>query len=71
MTVCSWNPSAIMIWSWRLWCAYALATRTHVRFGHGGSGDPMLSEPERNYDLVMDALLRVCSWNTNRVRWPS
>ena len=25
----------------------------------------MLLEPERNYGLVMDALVRVCSWNTN------
>ena len=26
----------------------------------------MLLEHERNYDLGMDALVTVCSWNTNR-----
>ena len=27
----------------------------------------MLLEHERNYDLGMDALVTVCSWNTNRI----
>ena len=34
---------------------------------HGCSGNRMLLEHERNYDLGMDALLTVCSWNTNGI----
>ena len=34
-------------------------------FGHGCSGNCMLLENERNYGLGMDALVNVCSWNTN------
>ena len=44
---------------------YALPTRTEVWFGHGCSGHRMLSEHERNYGLGMDALVTVCSSNTN------
>ena len=48
-----------------LWCAYALGARTLVWFGHGCSGDRMLLEHERYSGLGMDALVSVCSWNTN------
>ena len=34
-------------------------------FGHGCSGYRMLLEHERYYGLGMDALVIVCSWNTN------
>ena len=36
-------------------------------FGHECSGELMLLEHERNYDLGMDALVSLCSWNTNRI----
>ena len=44
---------------------YALGTRTELWVGHGGSGLRTLSQHERNYALGMDALVSVCSWNTN------
>ena len=64
-SVCSWNTNGIMVWAWMLWPAYALGTRTELWFGHGCSGQRMLLEHERNYGLGMDALVSVCSWNTN------
>ena len=67
VTVCSWNTSGIMVWAWMLWSLYALGTRTEVWFGHGCSGHRMLLEHERNYGLGMDALVTVCSWNTNGI----
>ena len=83
VSVCSWNPSAIMVLAWMLWSAYALGTRTESWFGHGCSGQRMLLEHERNYGLMlwsayalehernhglgMDALVSVCSWNTNGI----
>ena len=42
-------------------------TRTLLWFGHGCSGHRMLLEHEQNYGLGMDALVIVCSWNTNRI----
>ena len=56
-----------MVWEWMLWSPYALGTRTELWFGHGCSGQRMLLEHERNYDLGMDALVTVCSWNTNGI----
>ena len=50
-----------------LWSAYAVGTRTEVRFGHGCAGQRMLLEHERNYGLGMDAVVSVCSWNTNGI----
>ena len=50
-----------------LWSPYALGTPTEVCFGHGCSGHSMLLEHERNYVLGMDALVTVCSWNTNGI----
>ena len=67
VSVCSPNPHGIMIWTWMLWLAYALGTRTELWFGHGCSGWRMLLEHEQNYDLGMDALVSVCSWNTNGI----
>ena len=82
LSVCSWNTNAIlvrawMLWSaydlgtrtelWMLWSAYALGTRTELWFGHGCSGQRMLLQHERNYGLGLDALLSVCSWNTNGI----
>ena len=54
-----------MVWAWMLWLSYALGTRTLLWFGHGCSGYRMLLEHERYYGLGMDALVIVCSWNTN------
>ena len=45
----------------------ARGTRTELWFGHGCSGHRMLLEHERNYGLGMDALVTVCSWNTNGI----
>ena len=56
-----------MVWAWMLWSAYALGTRTRLWFGHGCSGQRMLWEHERDYGLGMDALVIVCSWNTNEI----
>ena len=67
VSVCSWNKNGIIVWAWMLWSAYALGTRTELCFGHGCSGQRMLLEHERNYVLGMDALVSVCSWNTNGI----
>ena len=63
--------------AWMLWSSYSLGARTFLWFGHGCSGHRMLSEHERYYGLGMDALVIVCSWNTNvimawaRMLWSS
>ena len=67
VTVCSWNMNGIMLWAWMLWSPYALGTRTELCFGHGCSGHRMLLEHQRKYVLGMDALVTVCSWNTNGI----
>ena len=67
VTVCSWNTNGIMVLAWMLWSPYALGTRTELCFGHGCSGHRMLLEHERNYGFGMDALVTVCSWNTNGI----
>ena len=63
--VCSQNTNVIMVWAWMLWYSYALKTRTLLWVGHGCSGNRMLSKHERYYGLGMDALVLVCSRNTN------
>ena len=66
--VCSGNTNGIMVWAWMLWSAYALGTRTRLWFGHiRCSGHRMLWEHERDYGLGMDALVSVCSRNTNGI----
>ena len=67
MTVCSQNTNGIIVWAWMLWSAHALPTQTELWFGHGCSGHRMLSEHERNYGLGMNALVSVCSFNTNGI----
>ena len=67
VTVCSWNTNGIMLSAWMLWSPYALGTRAELCFGHGCSGHSMVFEHERNYALGMDALVTVCSWNTNGI----
>ena len=64
-TVCSGNTNVIMLWAWTQWQPYALGTRTLSCFGHGCSGNRMLLEHERYHALGVDAVLTVCSWNTN------
>ena len=63
VTVCSWNKNGIMVWAWVPWSPYDLE---HAR-NHG----LMLWSPyalgTRNYGLGMDALVTVCSWNTNGI----
>ena len=63
--VCSWNTNVIVVWAWMLWSSYALGTRTLLWFGQGCSGHRMLLQHERYCGLVTDALVIVCSWNTN------
>ena len=65
VTVCSRSTNVIMVWAWMLWSPYALGTRTSLWFGHGCSGERMLSKHERYYGLRMDALVTVCSRSTN------
>ena len=65
VTVCFWNTKRNMVWACMLWRPHAFGTRTALWFGHGCSGHRMLLEHERNYGLGMDALVTVCSWNTN------
>ena len=67
VSVCSGHTNEIMVWAWMLWSAYALGTPTGLWFGHGCSGQRMLWEHERDYGLGMDALVSVCSGNTNGV----
>ena len=67
VTVCSWNTNVVIMWAWMLWSPYALGSRTLLLFGHGCSGHRMLLEHERYYDLGMDALVIVCSRNTNGI----
>ena len=67
VSVCSGKPNGTMIWAWTLWSAYALGTRTELWFGHGCSGHRMLWEHERDYGLGMDAMVSVCSGNTNGI----
>ena len=50
-----------------LWSPYALRTRSLLWFGHGCSGHCVLSEHEHYDGLGMDALVTVCSWNTNAI----
>ena len=56
-----------MVWAWMLWSSYALGTRTGLWFGHGCSGQRMLWAHERDYGFSMDALVIVCSGNTNGI----
>ena len=65
VTVCSWNTNVIKVWAWMLGSPYALGTGTLSWFGHRCSGHSMLLKHERHYGFGMDALVIVCSWNTN------
>ena len=65
VSACSRNTNVIMVWAWMLWSACALGTRVLLWFEHGCFGQRMLSEHERYYGLSMDALVSVCSRNTN------
>ena len=67
VTACSWNTNGFMPWAWMLLSPYALGTRTDLCLGHGCSGHRMLLAHERIYALGMDALVTVCSWNTNGI----
>ena len=63
--VCSSNTNVIMVWTRVLWSSYAPGARTLLWFGHGCSRHRMLFEHERYYGLGTDALVIVCSSNTN------
>ena len=67
VSVCSSNTNGSMVWAWMLWSPYALLTRTELWFGHGCSGHRMLFQHDRNYGLGVDALVTLCSRNTNGI----
>ena len=67
VTVFSQDTNVIMVSAWMHWQPYALETRTLLWFGHGCTGNRMLSTHKRYYGLGMDALVTVCSRNTNAV----
>ena len=78
VSVCSWDTNGIMAWAWMLWSAYALetgmlwsayalGTRTELWFGHGCSGQRMLLGHEWKYGVGTDALVSLCSWDTNGI----
>ena len=67
VTACFWKPNGIVVWAWMQWSPYAFGTKTELRFGHGCNGHRMLLEHKRNYGLGMDAMVTVCSWNTNGI----
>ena len=62
-SVCSRNTKVILVWEWMHLLSYALGTRTLLWFGHGRTIFGM--ENERYCGLGMDALVIVCSRNTN------
>ena len=63
--VCSRNTNVLIVWEWMHLLSYALETRTLSWFGHGCTSNRTLAEHERSYGLEMDALVIVCSRNTN------
>ena len=55
VTVCSRSTNVVMVLAWMRWQPYALETRTLLWFGHGCTGNRMLSEHEQRYHgLGMD-----------------
>ena len=65
LSVCTGNTNVIMVWAWMLWLSDVLRTRTLLWSGHGCSGYRMHSEHEHCHGLGMDALLSLCTGNTN------
>ena len=65
VTVCSWKLNVFMVWAWMLCSWHAVEPERY--YGFGMLGDRMLLEHERYYGLGMDALVTMCSWNTNVV----
>ena len=63
--VCSRNTNVILVWAWSHYFWYAFGKRTLLWFGHGCACHRMPSEHERYHGLGMDALVIVCSRNTN------
>ena len=44
-----------------------LEHKRYLSFGHGCTRHHMFVEQERNYGVGTDALVAVCSWNTNGI----
>ena len=67
-----WSPYALETRT-LLWFGHGctgnrlLETRTLLWFEHGCTGNRMLSKHDRYYGLGMDALVTVCSRNTNAI----
>ena len=59
------NTNVIEVWAGMHWQPYALETQTLVWFGHGCTDNRMLSKHKRYHGLGNDALVTVCSPNTN------
>ena len=67
VSACSRITNGIMVSARMLWSGYVLPTRTELCLGHRCLGHRVLSDYERNYGLGTDALVRVCSSNTNGI----
>ena len=65
VTVCFRNTNVIMVWAGMHWSPYALETRTLLWLRHGRTGYRMLVKHEHYNGFGMDALVTVCSRNTN------
>ena len=63
--VCSRNTNVLMVWACMHWQSYARGTRAFLWLGNGCTCYRMFSEHERYNGLGMDALVIVCSRNTN------
>ena len=72
VTVCSRNTNVILLCGQGCSGSRVLLEKEGyyalICFGYGCFGYRMLSEHERSYGLGMDALVTVCSWNTNDIR---
>ena len=66
--VCSRNTNVTMVWAWMLWWPSALGTPSSLWLRQRCFRNRMLQEYERYYGCVMDALVTVCSRNTNVIR---
>ena len=68
---CSRTTNGIMVWASMLWSPWAFGKRTGLWFehwfGNGCSSHGGLLQNERNCGLGMDALVIVCSRNTNGI----
>ena len=63
--VCSRNTNVTMVWAWMLWWPSALGTPSSLWLRQRCFRNRTLQEDERYYCCIRDALVTVCSRNTN------